>query len=313
MTQFSKQPSLTIISVTGHSDYTQGSAYAIWRSYLALKDKITDLRCVLVSPDKPAFCPQEIQHLPCQPFSYQEYNAFVLYGLAKIVETDFALIVQNDGWVVAGENWSDEFFQYDYIGPPVPLYVEDNPIYSHTSSEYYVSFYEPIPENLYEVQNGGFSLRSKRLLNCPYELNLNYQFSVNGISEKPYRLTYKNDVLNEDVWLSGLHRPLLEKKGFRFAPRHIAMRFGIEDAVPYRLYNRTYANKITINQLFGIHCAGHITLIGENRAMASEMEFPTLESILDLEQIRMLLMQGYEVFVPAEYSPTKEDVRLILD
>ncbi len=42
--------------------------------------------------------------------------AFVIKELHAYVDTDFALLVQWDGFVVNAAAWSDEFLAYDYIG-----------------------------------------------------------------------------------------------------------------------------------------------------------------------------------------------------
>jgi hypothetical protein len=66
------------------------------------------------------------------------------------------------------------------------------------------------------VQNGGFSLRSRKFLEAP---------SKHGIVHKLYN---QQPFINEDVQLSGLLRPQLESVGVRFAPTNIAKQFSIE-------------------------------------------------------------------------------------
>ena len=48
-----------------------------------------------------------------------EYNNFML-KIGEYIESDFALVVQDDGHIVNPNNWSDEFLAYDYIGAPWP-------------------------------------------------------------------------------------------------------------------------------------------------------------------------------------------------
>jgi hypothetical protein len=71
--------------------------------------------------------------------SKEEYSWWILKELWRYIETDYVLVTQHDGYVLNGESWSDEFYDYDYIGAPW--------IYEHGRN----------------VGNGGFSLRSKRL------------------------------------------------------------------------------------------------------------------------------------------------------
>jgi hypothetical protein len=72
------------------------------------------------------------------------YSRCVIRDLADTIHTDsdFALVVQWDGYLVNPQNWTDDFLNYDYIGAPWPL--------SMTSGA--------------RVGNGGFSLRSRKWL-----------------------------------------------------------------------------------------------------------------------------------------------------
>lgn len=146
--------SLTIVAVTGAQSYAQNSVYAIQRSYFELQKKIPvqKLRCLLVSPEKPEVFFDNIQHLPCKPFGYLEYSLFMVYSLAQFIETSHVLIVQDDGWVLNGNNWQDVFFNYDYIGSPLPIFVDPN---GHTYRDefWYVHNGNP-PEGMIGHQNG---------------------------------------------------------------------------------------------------------------------------------------------------------------
>ena len=67
------------------------------------------------------------------------YSQFVLKELGAHIATDYALVVQWDGYVIDGDAWADEFWNYDYIGARWP----------HVQGEF-------------RVGNGGFSLRSEK-------------------------------------------------------------------------------------------------------------------------------------------------------
>lgn len=73
--------------------------------------------------------------------SKREYSQFCLKELYKYFDTDFVLLVQNDGWVICGDSWDPEFLEFDFIGSPW-LYQDGR-----------------------NVGNGGVSLRSRRLQN----------------------------------------------------------------------------------------------------------------------------------------------------
>jgi len=83
-----------------------------------------------------------------------EYSDFML-TINKYVDSDYVLIVQNDGFVVNHNCWSDIFFKYDYIG--AAWSNEVSWIEKQTAKKY-------MTENFNRVGNGGFSLRSKRFL-----------------------------------------------------------------------------------------------------------------------------------------------------
>lgn len=74
--------------------------------------------------------------------SKKEYSEWILKELWHYIETDFVLVTQWDGYVLNGDAWLDEFYEYDYIGAPW--------IFEHGR----------------QIGNGGFSIRSKHLLTC---------------------------------------------------------------------------------------------------------------------------------------------------
>lgn len=130
------------------------------------------------------------------------YSRAMLFTLPKHVETDFALTVQQDGMVLRPHLWSDEFYSYDYIGAPWP----PNMHFTNSGKEV-------------RVGNGGFSFRSKRLLNAFNEYNLEYTDNGTGF-------------FNEDGQICCYYRDFLEEKGFMFAPPEVAARFSTEITVP---------------------------------------------------------------------------------
>jgi hypothetical protein len=101
--------------------------------------------------------------------------------------------------------WDDEFLNYDYIGAPWPLPQDD------------FSFRDP-QGNIQRVGNGGFSLRSKKLLKLASTLNLEW---------KPYFGFY-----HEDGFFTCHNRALYELKGCVYAPIEVASRFSQELYIP---------------------------------------------------------------------------------
>jgi hypothetical protein len=136
---------------------------------------------------------------------YNAYNKFVVYELWKYIDTDYALLIQDDGFVINPTLWRDEFFDYDYIGAPWPMPSDT------------FSFRDPFGK-LIRVGNGGFSFRSKKLLKLPTDLNLEW---------KPYFGYY-----NEDGFISCHNRHHLESSGCVYAPLDVAKYFSHEAEIP---------------------------------------------------------------------------------
>jgi ADP-heptose:LPS heptosyltransferase len=123
--------------------------------------------------------------------SKKAYSEFVIKELWKYFETDFVLIVQADGYVLSENAWDDEFLQYDYVGASW------------------------IYDNERTVGNGGFSLRSKKLMSI--------------LGRDPFI-----DVLHpEDQSICILYKYYLEEKhGINFAPEEVADKFSFETKTP---------------------------------------------------------------------------------
>ena len=118
--------------------------------------------------------------------SRHDYSRFMLRDLAGHISTSHALCVQWDGYVLDGGAWDPKFLDYDYIGAPWPHFGDG-----------------------FNVGNGGFSLRSRRLLEACAGLPL----------DRP---------LLEDVIICRRYRLPLEAQGIRFAPEEVARRFSYE-------------------------------------------------------------------------------------
>lgn len=132
--------------------------------------------------------------VPCKPVrNYLQYNELMLKWTYPLVDTAHALYVQYDGFAVNKDCWTDDFLKYDYIGA----------IWPH------------IPET-HNVGNGGFSLRSKRLLEA--------------CRDPVIQITNDKEwVANEDHLIGATHRRLLEHKYLvKFAPPNVAKKFSYE-------------------------------------------------------------------------------------
>lgn len=121
-----------------------------------------------------------------------DYSDFCLYEISKHFNTDYVLIFQDDGFILNPDLWSDEFYNYDYIGAPWPNYMDWN------GTEY-------------RVGNGGFSLRSKAL--CEFSKTL---------PKSKYA---------EDAYLCVYQRGLLNRAKLKVAPVSVARKFSVERSI----------------------------------------------------------------------------------
>ena len=123
--------------------------------------------------------------------SRDDYSRFVLKRLAPHIATSHVLLVQWDGYVLNPAAWRDEFLACDYIG--AQWFWHDDGM---------------------RVGNGGFSLRSRKLLHA--------------LGDPRIVLTGA-----EDETICRAFRPLLEREyGIRFASEAIADAFAFEAAYP---------------------------------------------------------------------------------
>ena len=145
--------------------------------------------------------------------SIDDWNYKIIFELHNYVQTDYALLFHADGYPINAEAWRDEFFEYDYIGAPWPL--------PHDSYSYRT------PEGELIRVGNSVSLRSKKLLQLPSRL---------GLEWKSY---YGNT--NEDGFLCVHNRKILEDNGVRFASLEVAKYFSKEHEIPENVGLKTFA------------------------------------------------------------------------
>ncbi len=137
---------------------------------------------------EPENIPINIEFIKIKKFSYPDYNIFIIKNLFDFIDTDYALIIQDDGFVLNSDLWNDIFLNYDYIGSP----WRDIPHY-----------------NGIRVGNGGFSLRSKKFLDISKRFCPAHGF-------------------NEDHLVCISHRNIFLRNNIKYAPVEIAMKFSLE-------------------------------------------------------------------------------------
>jgi hypothetical protein len=195
-----KLPKVTLVAMTSVDIYETVKAMKYSMRGIEFAD------AVLISHQKPFYLPKNIR------FSYTDkldnidkFNYKMTYELHKHVNTDFALIVHADGFVIHPENWNEEFLDYDYIGSPWPLPQND---YAYRDSK----------GQICRVGNS-VSIRSKRLMEFPEKYNLKW--------EKVYDGFY-----NEDIFICCMSKNRMEEEGLKWAPFELAVKFGREHPLP---------------------------------------------------------------------------------
>jgi len=138
----------------------------------------------LVCPDHPGITVVPIARIT----SSEAYSDFLLTRLVDHVETSHCLVIQWDGHVVDASRWRPDFLDYDYIGASWPQFSDGH-----------------------DVGNGGFSLRSRRLMEACHDPR--------------FKACHP-----EDIAIGRDNRAWLESKGMRFAPRELADMFSAERA-----------------------------------------------------------------------------------
>ncbi len=119
--------------------------------------------------------------------SAKDYSQFLLEHLADHIATEHCLIAQWDGFVLHADRWSDRFLGCDFIGAPWPQFDDGS-----------------------AVGNGGFSLRSRKLLEACR--------SPEFVRSHP-----------EDVAIGRVNRAYLERThGIVFADHDTAAHFSLE-------------------------------------------------------------------------------------
>lgn len=158
----------------------------------AIEQTLSVIPCkeVLVLSDRNIF--PDGRWVEINPIDIREYNAMMVKHLWPFIKTEHVLIVQYDGMAVDQSAWSDSFLDFDYIGAIWP--------WAHHPPEF-------------KVGNGGFSLRSRKLLNA--------------CKNNDVVLTDKLPMY-EDLYVCVHYKSYLESKGIRYADIDTAQKFSHE-------------------------------------------------------------------------------------
>lgn len=155
----------------------------------------------LLTSDRTAAA-DDVECVVIQPLDYFGYSRFCVEELHSYIDTDFALTVQLDGYIVNPNLFSQDFLAYDYVGAPWRS-TRKRPLQAGR-----------------EVGNGGFSLRSQKFLKAASELRWHKEWQHIDVPTKYHG--------NEDYFLCVVKHDEMVEKGVRYAPVPIAKRFSIQ-------------------------------------------------------------------------------------
>jgi Protein of unknown function (DUF5672) len=172
----------------------------------------------MLSPAPPRITDPRVAYERIPPIDFVGYSRFIIEALSSHVQTRHCLIVQSDGFILNPARWDDRFLGCDYIGAPWPPSV---PLMPPGSG------FLRLDKN--SVGNGGFSLRSKKLL----EITSRIRFDELDFPLK-----------SEDLVICHYLYDKMRAAGVSFAPPELAALFSIESA---GIYGQT------VNSVFGFH------------------------------------------------------------
>jgi len=159
----------------------------------------------IASDIKPDNLPSYIEHeYTPKSSNIDEWNYNIIYNLPKHVDTEYCILIHDNGFIVNPESWREDFLNYDYIGAPWPLPNDD-------------FSYRDIDNNLIR-QGNSVSIRSKKLLDVPIKLNLEWK-AFHGFT-------------NEDGYICVNYRHKYIEEGCKFADIDIAKYFSHEAMIP---------------------------------------------------------------------------------
>ena len=162
-----------------------------------------------------------------QKMNITDYSDFCIKWMGDYVDTDHVLVTQYDGMAVNNNMWSDEFLDYDYIGPPTNTLHP--PIKGFFDSNHidFLPNYNGAPE--WFVGGGGISLRSKKLLNALKDEKIKPFFNaVDKVSGQSH------PIFCEDVTICLQYKKYLEQEhNIKFAPMDVGIKFAAEVVTGY--------------------------------------------------------------------------------
>jgi hypothetical protein len=169
-----------------------------------------------ISNVKPSNLPENIIFEECPEIkNIDDYNYYMFREFGKHITTSHCLLVQYHAWILDPDLFDQNWLQYDYGGSPWA--IRDNAYMSNDGTRS-------------RVGNGGFSLRSSRLM------NLSKKYDLPLREEQGWK--------NEDGQICCYYKKEFLNWGIKYMPLEDAAKFAYETSVPE---NKGIAN------FFGFH------------------------------------------------------------
>ena len=131
------------------------------------------------------------------------FNTFCFKELYKYIDTSHALLFQDHAYIHNPEMWDNDWLMWDWIGSPWAI----------VENAYWANNGERV-----RVGNGGFSLRSRKILELP--------------SKMDWDLRQEQGFYNEDGNFCCYYRKEMIENGIKYAPLEVALKFSYENPVP---------------------------------------------------------------------------------
>lgn len=139
-----------------------------------------------------------VKHYHIEDITRKDYSDYCFH-ITDYSHNDYTLVIQHDGFICNPKLWDDDYLNYDYIGAP----------FNNFGMSVCEEFMKKTCSN--RVGNGGFSLRSKKLLDFMKLIS-----------------TFPRIREEEDIVLCIQYYDLACQMGIKFAPEELARKFSFE-------------------------------------------------------------------------------------
>ncbi|MEY3403813.1 MAG: hypothetical protein RLZZ86_3435, partial [Cyanobacteriota bacterium] len=213
--------------------------------------------------------------------SLVEYSRFIIKELNSFIDTEFCLVTQGDGFIINPQLWSEEFLNYDYIG--APWRKQSHLVNSQGQTV------DILDLNKNRVGNGGFSLRSKKLLEVCSQLDFDH---------------IKTSSLSEDLIICHYFYDWFTAKSIKFAPLEVAIKFSFEQPIE-ELENFSWENT------FGFHGKPHVISVLNKLSQDLNLEFSS-DNHQNSDFVNELKLRDINLIIFPDWTQAEDELGLEL-